>query len=165
IYNKRQLYYTINKTVNRFNEASYDELISVIQNDINEFAFDDTGENIILSENRADDFYNEFIDDLHNPDFERGIPYSVEDGAGQVSGFPNLNQTLGGAGAGDLIMIAARTGEGKTAFALNLARLFSFRQNFWGYYINTEMALDELESRLLSPIAGLEANEILYRDL
>ena len=58
-------------------------------------------------------------------------------------------------------MIAAKTGEGKTALALNIARMFSFQHNYKGYYLNTEMKIEELEARLLAPIAQVNSNEIL----
>src|SRR5699024_8402728 len=59
-------------------------------------------------------------------------------------------------------MIAAKTGEGKTGFALNLARLFSFHQKHWRYYMNTEMRIREMAARLLAAIARVRANEILH---
>src|SRR5699024_12163508 len=69
------------------------------------------------------------------------------------------------ADGGDLVVIAANTGEGKTGFALNLARLFSFRQEQWGYYMNTERRIREMEARLLAPLARVRANEILHGQL
>lgn len=161
-YYKRQLYYTINKVKNHFDEADYDDIVSIIQDDINSFSYDDSGSNIIFAEDRADIGRKAFQERVANPNDVNGIPYSVEDYSGQSSGFPSLDVALDGANGGDLIMIAAKTGVGKTAFALNLARFFSFRQQYWGYYMNTEMRLEEMEARLLAPIANVKANEILY---
>ena len=164
-YLKRQLYQTLNKVTNRFDDAEFADLVSSIDQDINSFYFDDNGENIIDPKERAPISLLEFWEILDNPDKAKGIPYSVTNQNGVSSGFPSLDRSLNGAHPGDLIMIAAKTGVGKTGFALNLARLFSFKQNFRGYYMNTEMRIREMEARLLAPIANVKANEILYGQL
>ena len=162
IYFKRQLYYTIENVVSRFDDEDGENLVADIQNDINGFYFEDSGDNIVMPKDRALDALQEFYDISDNPELAKGIPYSVTNKRGHVSGFPSLDKAFHGAHGGDLIMIAAKTGEGKTGFALNLARLFSFHQKHWGYYMNTEMRIREMEARLLAPIARVRANEILH---
>lgn len=161
-YYKRQLYHTLMKTANRFDDADYEDLIASIDKELAQFMFDDDGENIIDPEERAPQALSEYHDKRANPERAKGIPYSVVNDNGRAIGFPSLDRALNGAHGGDLVMLAAKTGEGKTAFALNLARLFSFNMNYRGYYLNTEMRLDEMEARLLAPLAGVNANEIMY---
>ena len=161
IHLKRQLFYTLNKVQSGFDEGDADELIATLQNDISSFSFADGGENMIFAEDRAPLALQEWRERYANPDSAKGLPYSMPNDKGRPLGFPALDQAFNGAHGGDLIMIAAKTGEGKTAFALNLTRHFSFRQKFLGYYMNTEMRILEMEARLLAPIANVTANEIM----
>jgi len=162
VFLKRQLYHTLNKTVNRFNEAEYDELVAGLEQEINQVSTFDNDESIIDPQERAVEAYQEYIDRRVDPDGAKGIPFSITNSKGITVGFPSLDKALNGAYGGDLMMIAAKTGVGKTGFALNLARHFSFHQKYRGYYMNTEMRLVEMESRLLAQIAGVNANEIMY---
>lgn len=161
-YLKRQLFYVLNKAQNAFDETEGDELIASLQNEMSSFITGDSEENIIFPKDRANQELTELNERLDDPDSAKGIPYSITKENGLTEGFPSLDKAFHGAHGGDLIMIAAKTGIGKTAFALNLARFFSFRQPHWGYYMNTEMRLKEMTSRLLAPIAGVRANEMLY---
>src|SRR5699024_11375121 len=102
---------------------------------------EDGGDKIGMPEGRAVDAVQEFYDIADNPESAKGIPYSMKNERGFTSGFPSLDKAFHGAHGGDLVMIAAKTGEGKTGFALNLARLFSFHKDNWGYYMNTEMRI------------------------
>lgn len=162
---KRQLYYTIYKAGTNFDETDPEELIATLTSDISSYSFADGGDNMIFPEDRAPLALEEWKERRKNPDAAKGLPYSVANEKGHIAGFPALDKSFNGAHGGDLIMIAAKTGEGKTAFALNLARHFSFRQNFWGYYMNTEMRIQEMEARLLAPIAKVTANEIMHGQL
>lgn len=165
IYFKRQLYYTIERVTSRFDDEEGENLVADIQNDINGFYYEDSGDNIVMPEERAVDALQEFYEIADNPDSAKGIPYSMKNERGFTNGFPSLDKAFHGAHGGDLVMIAAKTGEGKTGFALNLARLFSFHQDHWGYYMNTEMRIREMEARLLAPLARVRANEILHGQL
>ena len=159
---KRRLYHTLNKTVNRFNDSEYEELIQGLERELNVASSIDNDETIIDPQERAIEAYKEFINRRIDPDSAKGIPFSITHSNGRTTGFPSLDRALNGAYGGDLIMIAAKTGVGKTGFALNLARHFSFSQNYRGYYMNTEMRIVEMESRLLAQIANVDANEIMY---
>lgn len=160
-YIKRQLYYSIDKTLSRMDSETSDELISSLEQDISNFYFDDTSENIIDPSERGPEALSEFYELLADPDKAKGLPFSVQEG-GHTIGFPSLDEVFNGAQGGDLIMIAAKTGEGKTALAINLARLFSIYQNYLGFYENAEMKVRELESRLLAPIADVKSKELYY---
>lgn len=161
-YLKRQIFYMLNKLNNGFNDTNGEELIATMQNDISGFTLGDSGDNMIFPTDRAPIALAELMERLENPELAKGIPYSTMSANGLTTGFPSLDKAFYGAHGGDLVMIAAKTGVGKTAFALNLARHFSFRQDYWGYYMNTEMRVEEMEARLLAPIANVRANEILH---
>lgn len=161
---KRQLYHALNKTINRFDESDYDDLASSIERELN--LVDTTEEETIIDPaERAYEAYDEFLNELFNPELAKGMPFSITLNNGSTIGLPSLDNALNGAYGGDLIMIAAKTGVGKTGFALNLARHFSFKQEYRGYYLNTEMRVKEMEARLLAQIARVNANEIMYRRL
>lgn len=159
-YINRQLYYTTTKALSAISEnAKAIKTIETIENEISELYFDDEGTNIIDPKERAPIAYQRFLDSLENPDVKYGIRFSYEGKKG-VLGFPGLDEVFRGAQGGDLFLIAAKTGEGKTAFSLNLARLFSLYQKYYGYYENTEMKVEELEERLLAPLASVKVTEL-----
>lgn len=159
-YLKRQLYHTIRNAESRFDEEEYETLVSFIDGEINNFNFDDEGDNIIHAYDRAPDALMEYQERRANPDVAKGLPFSFTNQNGVTTGLPSLDKILNGARGGDLIMVAAKTGEGKTAFAINLLRMFSFSHHYKGYYQNTEMDVAEMESRILSPVARVDAQEI-----
>jgi replicative DNA helicase len=160
-YIKKQLGYTINQALQSIqNDTSAEKVIASIEQDIGNLYFDDTGKNIVNPEERAPTALEHFYEKLNNPEINYGLRFSVDN-----IGFPSLDEVFMGARKGDLILIAAKTGEGKTALAINFSRIFSFYQKYSGYYANAEMALDEMESRLLAPIANVTAKEIFSGQL
>lgn len=160
IYKKRQLYYTIDKLKSRFDAESTDDLIEDFTKEVSDLDTESNEDEIIDPAERASDYLGRFYEIFGNPELSKGIPYSLTDDRGRTKGLVSLDETFNGAQPGDLIMIAAKTGEGKSAFAINLARIFSMHQNYIGYYMNTEMRVEELLSRLLAPIARVKSNEI-----
>src|SRR5699024_1691461 len=145
-YNKRKLFYALRKANETFDNATHSELVELIERELQSFEYED--ESIIDPSERAAVAYGEFLEELNNPDLAKGMPFSITTDSGKSFGLPSLDAALNGAYGGDLIMIAAKTGVGKTGFALNLARHFSFRQDYRGYYMNTEMRVKEMEARL-----------------
>lgn len=75
-------------------------------------------------------------------------------------GFERLNETFMGIRGGDLLMICAQSGHGKTGLALNLARVLGVEQNYVTYYLNTEMDDEELSGRLAAQLSGASFSEI-----
>src|SRR5699024_6567808 len=94
IYLKRQLYYNIENVVSRFDDEDGENLVADIQNDINGFYFEDAGDNIVMPRERAPDALKEFYDISDNPELAKGIPYSVTNKRGHVSGFPSLDKAF-----------------------------------------------------------------------
>jgi replicative DNA helicase len=87
-----------------------------------------------------------------NPENERGI---------HLKSLPELNNTFYGMQGGDLILICAQSGHGKTALALNISDDLSITQNYTGYYANAEMRDDELSMRIVSKRAVIPAQEVM----
>ncbi len=73
------------------------------------------------------------------------------------SGFMDLDTVLGGFKRGDLIVLAARTGVGKTALLLNLARNAAVGQQAVVAHFSLEMSGDQLAMRLLSAESDVTA--------
>lgn len=75
-------------------------------------------------------------------------------------GFPSLDKTLMGIKGGDLILICAQSGEGKTAMAQNIVRHVSINQGYYTYYENTEMDPTEMVYRFVAQLSQVEFEKI-----
>ncbi len=71
------------------------------------------------------------------------------------SGFMDLDAVISGFKRGDLIVVAARTGVGKTALMLNFARNGAVGENATVAFFSLEMSGDQLAMRLLSAEADV----------
>jgi replicative DNA helicase len=86
------------------------------------------------------------IEELHNQDKKiRGIS----------SGFPLLDEYLGGFQKSDLIILASRPSLGKTSLALTFARNIAFNENKPVAIFSLEMSRDQIVDRLLASEAGV----------
>ena len=102
---------------------------------------------------RLRDLLDQFLED----------PGEEEDGAlvdAVRSGFMDLDQLLGGFKRGDLVIIAARTGVGKSSFLLNLARNAAVGQGATVAFFALEMSADQLATRLLATEANVKATRL-----
>ncbi len=87
------------------------------------------------------------LDEKINSDSEHsGIP----------TGIPTLDDTTGGLQKSDLIILAARPGQGKTATAIN----FAYNGNVPCGFVSSEMPSEQLALRLLSLDSGVNAQKI-----
>lgn len=134
-------------------------LIDKIGNDIDKIS-SRKGINEIL---KFSDIAGNYIDDLGNHNMlKKVVKTNYED-------FDNMLQ--GGIHNSDLIILAARPGMGKTAFALNLALNISKNKNVLVFTL--EMGLDQLVERMISMITDVTLSklrentytEIEYRDI
>ena len=73
------------------------------------------------------------------------------------TGFRRLDAVLTGLGRGDLIILAARPGMGKTSFALNIATRVAEDQHVPVAIFSLEMTRAQLTNRILSAKAGLDS--------
>jgi len=83
---------------------------------------------------------------------------------GLSTGFKKLDQRLLGLQAGQMIIIAARPGMGKTALALNVAINSVKQSNLPAMIYSYEMLSPELSGRLLSSEAGIDSRKIKTND-
>ena len=79
---------------------------------------------------------------------------------GVPTGYPRLNQLTHGWQKGNYIVLAARTGVGKTAFSLNLALNASVRGVPVAYF-SLEMSAEDLFKRLVSGDSNVKYNTLL----
>lgn len=88
------------------------------------------------------------LDELHKTAGGlRGIP----------TGFPNLDDTLAGLQKGNLVILAARPGMGKTALSLNIAQNVAVKENLPVGFFSLEMSKEELIDRLLVSQGDIDA--------
>ena len=76
------------------------------------------------------------------------------------SGFMDLDALLGGFKRGDLVVLAARTGVGKSSLLLNFARNAAAGQHGTVAFFALEMSADQLAMRLLSAESGVDATRL-----
>lgn len=87
--------------------------------------------------------------------FEQKQPIS-----GVPTGYTRIDQLTTGFHAGNLIILAARPGMGKTAFALNIAQNMALQYHTGVAVFSLEMSAEELSMRLLSSQARLSMQTI-----
>ena len=89
-----------------------------------------------------------------------------EDGlSGVPSGFTKLDRVTSGWQKSDLVIIAARPGMGKTAFALSMARNIAINHEKAIGFFSLEMSSEQLVSRLIASEAELSASKLRRGDL
>lgn len=79
---------------------------------------------------------------------------------GLTTGFDNLNHITLGYKPGDLIILGAQTGHGKTAFALHTAKAVAVESGKNLLYLNTEMSREQIALRWGSILSGIEHDRV-----
>lgn len=101
---------------------------------------------IHIKETLAESF--DKLDELHNNKSEfRGVP----------TGFTDLDFLLSGLQPSNMIVLAARPGQGKTAFVINIAQYVSIHSKQPVGVFSLEMSKEELVDRLLVSQADIDA--------
>ncbi len=77
--------------------------------------------------------------------------------AGQPTGFSDLDKVLVGMGPGDLILVGARPGMGKTSFTMNVATKVAQYSKKAVCVFSLEMSAEQLASRMLSSEALVDS--------
>ncbi|MBQ0110912.1 MAG: replicative DNA helicase [Oscillospiraceae bacterium] len=72
-------------------------------------------------------------------------------------GFAEIDETLSGFQKGNLIILGARPGVGKTSMALNMARHMAVKEKKTVCFFSLEMSRDEIAQRLISNEASIES--------
>lgn len=88
-----------------------------------------------------------------------------EAAAGTKTGYSDLDRLLVGLGAGDLVLIGARPGMGKTSFAMNIATNIAKRTKKTVCVFSLEMTSSQLASRMLSSEALVDSYAIRQGNL
>lgn len=79
---------------------------------------------------------------------------------GMQTGFSGLDRVLVGMGKGDLVLIGARPGMGKTSFALNVAVNAAMRSPKKVCIFSLEMSTEQLATRLLASEALVDSTKL-----
>ena len=80
--------------------------------------------------------------------------------SGLETGFIDLDKATSGLHEGEMIVIAARPGMGKTAFALNIATHAAMTTKKAIAIFNLEMSKEQLVNRMLSALGGIEGKKL-----
>jgi len=84
---------------------------------------------------------------------------------GLPTGFESLNKVTLGYKPGDLIILGAQTGHGKTSFALHTAATIAVKGQFNLLYLNTEMSREQIALRWGSILSGIEHERVRSGDI
>lgn len=101
------------------------------------------------------------LSELVAPGMEALEKSSAEGGGavtGLATGFTALDEMTAGLQASELILLAARTSQGKTALAMNIARNIAFSQNVLVFSL--EMSRQQLFLRMLAAEAGVDSHHM-----
>jgi len=79
---------------------------------------------------------------------------------GITSGFPDLDRITAGFQPGELIVIAARPGMGKTALALNIAQSVAIEEKLSVAIFSLEMSKEQLAQRMICAQAMVDAHRL-----
>ena len=79
---------------------------------------------------------------------------------GLATNFSDYDRLTKGLHPNELIILAARPGVGKTAFALNLATNVAMNSNSTVAIFTLEMAAEQLAMRMISSIGKIEMNKL-----
>lgn len=84
---------------------------------------------------------------------------------GIPTGFHDLDEKTSGLQRSDLVIVAARPGMGKTAFALNIAQQSAVKHGTSAIIFSLEMSKEQLGQRLLAMQARVEMQKLKQGDL
>ncbi len=137
--------------------AAEEELTNITALDIDDFV--DTPESI--AKLGYDEVERRFLRFLEIKEKYNGvIPLD-----GLPTGFDNLDHITLGYKPGDLIILGAQTGHGKTAFALNTAKAIAVDAGYPILYLNTEMSREQIALRWASILSGIDHDRIRIGDI
>lgn len=104
------------------------------------------------------DYFVEMVAEINNV-LDNGLP------TGLMSGLENLDSQTGGWQNGNLIVIAARPGMGKTALSLHLAKYPALELNAPTAFFSMEMTALELTARMAAAESSLSNTKIIQKKI
>jgi len=147
----------VKKFTKDYNEKTLEELRQILDDHLDtiEPTQTDTLKSVIqnpfLGCESAADFVNKgWIAKQTGQEFFKGVK----------TGYPNLDEAVGGMMEGDYILIGGRPGSGKTSFALNIIKNVIDQGNKVGF-ISLEMTSEQIVLKLLSRGSGISYKKIL----
>lgn len=128
----------------------------------------DSAQNSIYQISQGRDVHGfRHIRDLLSDVFENISAMANNDESVQTvdTGFSNLDRVLVGMGKGDLVLIGARPGMGKTSFALNIALNVAKKTRKEVCIFSLEMSAEQIAMRMLSTEAMVDSKKLRSGDL
>lgn len=129
-----------------------DDIVKALRNGVDVDFLQQDSKLTIMPTDYALEHIEGIIERANNPEKKTGI---------HLKNFPELNQTFYGLQGGDLILVCAQSGHGKTAFALNIVNDIAIDQDYTVYYANAEMREDELTKRIASNRSRIPTSEVM----
>jgi replicative DNA helicase len=129
-------------------------IVEQMRSTLDDLAVDRLGSEVPLSDEIVASTLEE-IDALAKGTSVMGIP----------TGFTELDVAINGLRSGQMVVVAARPGVGKTAFALDIVRHAAFRQQKSVLFFSLEMSRNELMMRGLSAEAYVDLQSMKTGDL
>jgi len=90
----------------------------------------------------------------------QALANNPEEVMGAPTGFSALDRVLVGLGKGDLVLVGARPGMGKTAFAMNVAVSIAEKTKKAVCIFSLEMSTEQLATRMLSSEGMVDSNKL-----
>lgn len=149
----RELILTANKIIQKAYEGDLptEDLIDYAENNI--FKITETSK--VQGFVKASDRMTEVLERIEEIMKKGGV------GIGVTTGFHSLDRVIGSFRPGQLIVIAARPGMGKSAFALNIALNTAFRQETKVGIFTMEMSVEEVLLRMISTKSMVSMDNML----
>lgn len=120
--------------------ADVDQLVNMAQSEV--YTLTDTDEKREYAQMK--DIVNDLVETLEHNESRGGELEGVS------SGFPSVDAMLNGFRGGQMIIVAARPGAGKSTFAMDICRHASVHKNMPTVYFSLEMSRTELSMRVLA---------------
>lgn len=135
---KRRLHALASQIVSSINNGDdTDELLKTVQNNVYAISADKEKAEIITPKKHAERILETIARNMEH-----------KSNGGISTSYYKLNRAVnGGFQPGELLIIGAKTGKGKTAFAMNLMRDIAVTQKVVSLYINTEMNDEQVDNR------------------
>ena len=142
---------------NEIAKRSFDDMVSI--DSLTEFAekkvYEITQRKDFKGASRLNDLLVESInklEEVYNNGNKKGIP----------TGFTDIDRRMGGLKGSELIIVAARPGMGKSAFALNIATHVAKEEHIPVLIFNLEMGKNQLTDRIICSECFIDSKK--YRD-